>query len=85
MPIPVEDLVQARGAVHQLKLMVERGGFDEVDLEMLGHVLVGPSAEQPPRTRGEILRYKAAVEMELMRAVKRAIDPHGIMNPGKVL
>ncbi len=35
--------------------------------------------------RGEILRYKSAVEMELMRAVKRAIDPHGIMNPGKVL
>ena len=57
VPIPVEDLVQARGAVHQLKLMVERGGFDEVDLEMLGHVLVGTSAEQPPRTRGEILRY----------------------------
>jgi len=57
VPIPVEDLVQVRGAVHQLKLMVERGGFDEVDLEMLGHVLVGPSAEQPPRTRGEILRY----------------------------
>jgi len=57
VPIPVEDLVQARGAVHQLQLMVERGGFDEVDLEMLGHVLVGTSAEQPPRTRGEILRY----------------------------
>jgi D-lactate dehydrogenase (cytochrome) len=35
--------------------------------------------------RGEILRYKSAVEMELMRAVKRAIDPRGIMNPGKVL
>jgi D-lactate dehydrogenase (cytochrome) len=35
--------------------------------------------------RGEILRYKSAVEMELMRALKRAIDPLGIMNPGKVL
>ena len=57
VPIPEEDLVQARGAVHQLKLMVERGGFDEVDLEMLGHVLVGTSAEPPPRTREEILRY----------------------------
>jgi len=35
--------------------------------------------------REEILRYKSAVEMELMRKVKAAIDPLGIMNPGKVL
>jgi D-lactate dehydrogenase (cytochrome) len=35
--------------------------------------------------RDELLRYKSPVEMELMRAVKRAVDPLGIMNPGKVL
>lgn len=35
--------------------------------------------------REEILRYKQPVEIELMRAVKRALDPLGIMNPGKVL
>ncbi len=35
--------------------------------------------------RGEILRYKSAVEMDLMRAIKQALDPHGLMNPGKVL
>ncbi len=35
--------------------------------------------------RDEILRYKSPVEMELMRAIKRTLDPHGIMNPGKVL
>jgi FAD/FMN-containing dehydrogenase len=35
--------------------------------------------------RDEILRYKSAVEIDLMRAIKRAIDPLGIMNPGKVL
>jgi D-lactate dehydrogenase (cytochrome) len=34
---------------------------------------------------GELERYASTVELELMRAVKRAFDPHGIMNPGKVL
>ena len=35
--------------------------------------------------RDEAARYKSAVEMKLMRAVKRALDPHGLMNPDKVL
>ncbi|MDX9707494.1 MAG: FAD-binding oxidoreductase [Azospira sp.] len=33
--------------------------------------------------REEILRYKSTVEIELMRALKRALDPLGLMNPGK--
>ena len=35
--------------------------------------------------REEILRYKSPVELRLMRAIKQALDPHGLMNPGKVL
>ncbi len=35
--------------------------------------------------RAEILRYKSPLEMELMRKIKAALDPQGIMNPGKVL
>jgi FAD/FMN-containing dehydrogenase len=35
--------------------------------------------------REEVLRYKSAVEMNLMRAIKQTLDPLGIMNPGKVL
>ncbi len=35
--------------------------------------------------RDELLRYKPAVELDLMRAVKQAIDPRNLMNPGKLL
>ena len=35
--------------------------------------------------RASLLRYKSEVEIDLMRRLKRALDPDNIMNPGKIL
>ena len=35
--------------------------------------------------RDELLRYKSSTEMAMMRIIKHAFDPQGVMNPGKVL
>jgi FAD/FMN-containing dehydrogenase len=35
--------------------------------------------------REELAHYKNPVALEVMKSIKRALDPNGIMNPGKVL
>jgi FAD/FMN-containing dehydrogenase len=35
--------------------------------------------------RDEAARYKGAVELQLMRAIKQALDPYNLMNPAKLL
>jgi FAD/FMN-containing dehydrogenase len=33
----------------------------------------------------DLERYKSSVELELMRTLKRTLDPNNTMNPGKVV
>src|SRR5262249_33961028 len=35
--------------------------------------------------RDDLRPYKAAIELELMRRIKQALDPDNIMNPGKLI
>lgn len=37
------------------------------------------------RKVGLLARYKSPVELDLMRRIKQALDPHNLLNPGKVL
>lgn len=35
--------------------------------------------------RGELVRFKSEIEIDMMRRIKATFDPKGILNPGKVL
>ena len=35
--------------------------------------------------RDELVHYKDAVALDVMRTLKRALDPQNILNPGKVV
>ncbi|MEG6508820.1 FAD-binding oxidoreductase [Methyloligella sp. 2.7D] len=58
-------------------------GVHEIVLDLGGSI----SAEHGiGRMKRDMLRHaKSAVEMDLMRTIKNALDPKGILNPGKVL
>lgn len=57
VPVPVNDLMQARTAVHQLLLTLRSGGCDDYRIESAGRALVAGMDEPPPTTREELDRY----------------------------
>jgi FAD/FMN-containing dehydrogenase len=78
----------ARGAAYTEEQLLERQGevYDLVHGSV--HRLGGSiSAEHGvgQLKRDLLPRYKDPVEMALMRRIKKALDPDGLMNPGKLL
>ncbi|MBC8338612.1 MAG: FAD-binding oxidoreductase [Rhodospirillales bacterium] len=67
--------------------LAEWGRFNRLVHDIVYDLSGSFSAEHGIGTlkRGEMERYRPASELELMRAIKAAFDPKGIMNPGKVL
>ena len=58
-----------------------------------GQAFQGPGVELPAQVEhgvgslkaDKLPRYKSAVALDLMGAIKRALDPQNLMNPGRVL
>jgi FAD/FMN-containing dehydrogenase len=68
-------------------LVVERPAVNRIVYDTVAELGGSISAEHGlgQLKRDEILRHKPAIELELMRALKHTLDPHNLMNPGKVL
>jgi FAD/FMN-containing dehydrogenase len=72
----------AKDVLESLRPTIESAVYDVIG-EFSGSI----SAEHGVgrHRRDSIAKRKSAVEMEMMRAIKQALDPKGIMNPGKML
>jgi len=57
VPVAVNDLMQARGALHQLKLLIDSGAGDDGTIRTIGDVLVAGTSEEAPHTREDVARY----------------------------
>ena len=78
--IPPEG--EAPDALDSLRPNIENAVYDVID-SFNGSI----SAEHGigRHRRDTLAKRKSAVDLEMMRAIKNALDPKGIMNPGKML
>ena len=69
------------------RLMAQRAAVNAIVYAVVDELGGSISAEHGlgQLKREEIRAHKDAVELELMARIKRALDPSGLMNPGKVL
>jgi FAD/FMN-containing dehydrogenase len=69
------------------ELMARRGEVNGLMHDLVAALGGSISAEHGigQLKRAELERHKAPLELDMMRAIKRALDPRGLMNPGKVL
>ncbi len=65
----------------------KRAAIESAVYDVIGEFEGSISAEHGVgrHRRDTLANRKSAVEMEMMRAIKKALDPKGIMNPGKML
>jgi FAD/FMN-containing dehydrogenase len=74
-PIPAQTAFDHESALNEIVYeAVRRHGGSFSAEHGLGQLKLGAAA-----------RYKPAIERALMRSIKDALDPHGRMNPGKML
>ena len=68
-------------------MVAEREGVNRIVYDAVAELDGSISAEHGlgQLKRDEILAHKEPLEIELMRVLKNALDPKGLMNPGKVL
>ena len=68
-------------------LLAHRAGVNRIVYDAVDALGGSISAEHGlgQLKRAEIALHKTPLELELMRALKHAFDPQGLMNPGKVL
>jgi len=69
------------------RLVGERAAVNRIVYDVVAALGGSISAEHGlgQLKRDEILAHKPPLELELMRRLKQALDPKGLMNPGKVL
>jgi len=69
------------------RLVAERPAVNRIVYDIVAELGGSISAEHGlgQLKREEIRSHKSALELELMRTLKRALDPSGLFNPGKVL